>query len=283
MKEVFPWLNGLNGQVSNSAPLFFILGPCVIESEYHTLKMAELLKKISQKLNFRFVFKSSYDKANRTSLKNYRGSGIDDGLRILGKVRSEFDLPIITDVHESWQVEPAAAVADVLQIPAFLCRQTDLLIAAGQTDKVIHIKKGQFLTAESMEHAVKKVESAGNKNIWICERGYTFGYNNLVVDYRNFLIMKSLGKPVIFDATHAVQRPGGMGMASGGDRVFVPSLAAAAVVQCIAGLFLEVHDNPEAALSDGPNMVRLSELEGLLAYLIDLDAWAKQNPVPVIS
>ena len=280
MREEFSWLNS---QVSNAAPLFFILGPCVIESEYHTLKMAELLKKLSLKRNFKFVFKSSYDKANRTSLKNYRGSGIDDGLRILGKVRSEFGLPIITDVHESWQIEKAAEVADVLQIPAFLCRQTDLLIAAGQTDKVIHVKKGQFLSAESMEHVIKKVESAGNKNIWICERGYTFGYNNLVVDYRNFFIMKAMGKPVVFDATHAVQRPGGMGMASGGDRIFVPSLAAAAVAQGIAGLFLEVHDTPETALSDGPNMIRLSELEGFLAYLMDLDAWAKQNPVPVVS
>ena len=280
MREEFSWLKG---QISNSTPLFFILGPCVIEGEYHTLKIAEILKKLSLKLNFKFVFKSSYDKANRTSLKNYRGSGIDDGLRILGKVRSELDIPVITDVHESWQVEKAAEFADVLQIPAFLCRQTDLLIAAGQTDKVIHIKKGQFLAAESIEHAVKKVESAGNKNIWICERGYTFGYNNLVVDYRNFFIMKALGKPIVFDATHAVQRPGGMGMASGGDRIFVPSLAAAAVVQGIAGLFSEVHDNPEAALSDGPNMIRLSELEGFLTYLMELDAWAKQKPVPVVS
>lgn len=276
----FKWLKDKS---SNSDPLFFILGPCVIESEYHTLKLAEMLKKMSMNLNFRFIFKSSYDKANRTSLKNYRGNGIDDGLRILSKVRSEFNVPIITDVHESWQIEQAAEIADILQIPAFLCRQTDLLVAAGQTDKVIHIKKGQFLAAESMEHAIKKVESAGNKNIWICERGYTFGYNNLVVDYRNFLIMKSLGKPVVFDATHSVQRPGGMGMATGGDRVFVPSLAASAVVQGIAGLFMEVHDNPETALSDGPNMIRLSELERFLSYLIELDAWAKQKPVPVVS
>lgn len=279
MRESFSWLE----KASNSEPLFFILGPCVIESELHTLKMAEFLKKLSIKLNFKFVFKSSYDKANRTSLKNFRGSGIDDGLRILGKVRSELDIPIITDIHESWQVEQAAEVADVLQIPAFLCRQTDLLVAAGETSKVIHVKKGQFITPESMEHVIRKIESAGNKNIWICERGYMFGYNNLVVDYRNFLTMKALGKPVVFDATHSVQRPGGMGGASGGDRIFVPSLAASAVVQGISGLFMEVHDNPEVALSDGPNMIRTSDLERFLVYLIELDTWAKKNPVPVVS
>jgi 2-dehydro-3-deoxyphosphooctonate aldolase (KDO 8-P synthase) len=279
MRESFTWLE----KVSNSDPLFFILGPCVIESELHTLKMAEFLKKLSTKLNFKFIFKSSYDKANRTSLKNFRGSGIDEGLRILEKVRAELDIPIITDIHESWQVEQAAEVADILQIPAFLCRQTDLLISAGQTNKIIHVKKGQFITPDSMEHVIRKIESAGNKNVWICERGYMFGYNNLVVDYRNFLIMKSLGKPVVFDATHSVQRPGCMNGASGGDRIFVPGLAASAIVQGIAGLFMEVHDNPEVALSDGPNMIRASDLERLLTYLIELDAWAKQKPVPVVA
>ncbi|MCB9492767.1 MAG: 3-deoxy-8-phosphooctulonate synthase [Epsilonproteobacteria bacterium] len=266
--------------VDNTQPLFFILGPCSIENEQHTFKVAEHIKKLAEKLQFHFVFKSSYDKANRLSPTSGRGVGIDQGLEILSKVRSTFDVPIITDVHETEQVNQVATVADIIQIPAMLCRQTDLLLAAGKTGKPVMVKKGQFLSAENMDGAVKKIASTGNDNIWLCERGFTFGYNNLVVDYRNFPIMKEAGKPVVFDATHSVQRPGGRGNSSGGDRKFVPHLAAAAITQGIAGIFMEVHDNPEQAVSDGPNSVRLSQLEDLLKYLIELDNWVKQRTLP---
>jgi 2-dehydro-3-deoxyphosphooctonate aldolase (KDO 8-P synthase) len=276
-------MNFLNKVKGNSDPLFFILGPCVIESEEHNLKIAEFLKNLSEKLKINIVFKSSFDKANRTALKNFRGVGVEQGLKILSKIRSEFKLPIITDVHESCQINEVASVADVLQIPAFLCRQTDLLIAAGKTNKVIHIKKGQFLSPAGIEHAINKVESAGSKNIWICERGYTFGYNNLIVDYRNFKIMKNFGKPIVFDATHSVQMPGGQGNATGGDRTLAFPLAISAVAQGLAGIFIEVHDNPEKALSDGPNSIRLSQLEDILKYLIDLDAWVKSKKLPEVS
>ncbi len=267
----------------NSQPLFFILGPCVIESEQHIMKMAEEIKKISEKLKFNFIFKSCFDKANRTALKNYRGINMDDGLKIFEKVKKEFDLPVITDIHEPAQAQPVADVVDVIQLPAFLCRQTDLLVAAGKTGKVVHVKKGQFLSADKMEHVIEKIASSGNDNIWLCERGYAFGYNNLIVDARNFPIMKQTGKPVVFDATHSVQRPSGLGSTSGGDRQFVSTLAASAVVQGIAGVFMEVHDQPEKAPCDGPNMVRLSQLEDVARYLIDLDAWGKQNPMPEMS
>ena len=268
---------------NNDHPLFFILGPCVIESESHTLKMAEALKKLSAKLKFSFIFKSSFDKANRTSLENFRGMGIKRGCKILEKVGRELDIPVITDIHEPQQAEIVAEYVDVLQIPAFLCRQTDLLIAAGKTGKTINLKKGQFTTPESMEKAVKKIASTGNEKIWLCERGYTFGYSNLVVDYRNFPIMKSFGYPVVFDATHSVQRPSIQGCSSGGDRRFIPPLAAAAVAQRIAGIFMEVHDNPAAAPCDGPNSVPLNQLEELLQYLIELDLWVKSRPYPELS
>ncbi|MFH0898197.1 MAG: 3-deoxy-8-phosphooctulonate synthase [bacterium] len=275
-----PWIQRVQ---NNSEPLFFILGPCVIESKDHVLKMAEALKKLSEKLKFNFIFKSSFDKANRTSLQNYRGQSIDEGLKILEQVKKEFAIPAVTDIHETWQAQPVADVVDVLQIPAFLCRQTDLLIAAGKTGKIVHVKKGQFLDPEKMETIIKKISSTGNENIWLCERGYSFGYNNLVVDQRNFPIMKRTGKPVVFDATHSVQRPGGLGDTTGGDRQFISTLAAAAVVHGIAGIFMEVHDHPEKAPCDGPNMVRLSQLEDILRYLINLDAWSKQHPMPEIS
>ncbi len=268
---------------TNADPLFFILGPCVMESESHVLKMAEFLKHLSEKLNFNFIFKSSFDKANRTSLKNFRGLGLQKGLEVLSSVRSEFELPVISDVHETCQVEQVASVVDVIQIPALLCRQTDLLLAAGKTGKIVNVKKGQFVSAENMEPLVQKIESTENKNIWLCERGYTFGYNNLIVDYRNFAIMKNLGKPVVFDATHSVQMPSGQGGSSGGDRRFVSPLAVSAIAQGIAGIFMEVHDNPEKALCDGPNSVRLSQLEDFLKYLIDLDSFIKSKKVPVIS
>ena len=280
MKEKINFFKNIN---SNTNRLFFILGPCVIESEDHVLKMADFLKNLSIKLKFNFVFKASFDKANRTSLKNFRGIGIERGLRILDKVKSEYDLQILTDVHECYQVKKIAQVADVLQIPAFLCRQTDLLLSVGKTGKIVHLKKGQFVAAENIKPAIEKIESTGNKNIWICERGYAFGYNNLIVDYRNFPIMKSFGKPVTFDVTHSVQRPSGQGGVSGGDRKFVPALAISAVAQGISGIFMEVHDNPEKALSDGPNSIRLLELENLIKYLIDLDSWIKSKNVPEVS
>ena len=270
-------------EAGKSLPLFFILGPCAIESESHSLKMAEALKELSEKLKFNFIFKSSFDKANRTSVDSPRGVGIDKGLKILSKVREQFDVPVITDAHEVWQMDQVGNVVDVIQIPAFLCRQTDLLIAAGKTGKIVNVKKGQFVSAETMGNVAKKVQSSGNDKIWLTERGYTFGYNNLVVDYRNFPIMKKFNRPIIFDATHSVQRPSGQGNVSGGDRSLVPNLAAAAVVQNIAGVFMEVHDNPEKALADGPNSIRLSQLESLLSYLIDLDSWVKSNKMPDMS
>jgi len=276
----FPWLQ----TVSNTTPLFFILGPCSMESETHTLKMAEFLKKLSEKLKFNLIFKSSFDKANRISGTSYRSVGLDEGLRILARVRAEFNVPVTTDVHETYQVAPTAAVVDVIQIPAMLCRQTDLLVAAGKSGKIVNIKKGQFFAPENMRGAIEKVTSTGNEHAWVCERGFSFGYNNLIVDYRNFAIMKRFGKPCVLDATHAVQRPGGIGgAATGGDREFVANLAASAVVQGISGLFMEVYDEPEKALSDGANMIRLSQLESLVSYLIDLDAWSKARPVPEVS
>jgi 2-dehydro-3-deoxyphosphooctonate aldolase (KDO 8-P synthase) len=271
------WVTSIN---KNSDPLFFILGPCVIESEIHSLKVAEFLKNLSEKLKFNFIFKSSFDKANRTSIGNYRGIGMQQGLDILNKVKTEFELPVITDIHESWQVHEVADIVDVLQIPAFLCRQTDLLVAAGKSEKPVNAKKGQFITAENMKTVAEKIESTGNQNVWLCERGYSFGYSNLVVDYRNFPIMKSLGRPVVFDATHSVQRPSGQGCSSGGNREFVAPLAIAAVSQGIAGVFMEVHDNPEKALCDGPNSIRLSQLGDFLRYLIDLDSWVKSRNTP---
>lgn len=274
------WITSVTG---NDAPLFFILGPCVIESEQHTLFMAEELVKLTHKLGVRFIFKSSFDKANRTALQNFRGIGLEEGLRVLEKVKTLFNVPIITDVHDASTIDVVASVVDVLQIPAFLCRQTDLLVAAGKTGKVINVKKGQFVAPETMESVAHKITSTGNEHVWMCERGYTFGYNNLIVDYRNFPIMKGFGKPCIFDATHSVQRPSGLGSCSGGDRRFVPALAAAAVVQGIAGVFMEVHDQPEKALCDGPNSVRFSELEDVLRYLINLDSFVKTREMPELS
>ncbi len=273
------WIQQIRG---NQQPLFFILGPCVLESLDHALRMADFLTTLSNKLGFNYIFKGSFDKANRTSLENYRGLGMEKGLEVLSAVREQFNVPVVTDIHEAWQAERVAQVVDVLQIPAFLCRQTDLLAAASKTGKVIHVKKAQFMRPEKMEGAINKVLASGNEQVWVCERGYSFGYVDLVVDYKNFPIMKRFGKPVVFDVTHSVQKPGELGKTSGGDRSFVAGLAAAAVVQGIAGVFMEVHDEPEKALSDGPNSVRLSQLPELLAYLMDLDAWAKNRPIPTI-
>ena len=271
--------------VSNTAPLLFILGPCVIESEQATLEAAEFLTNLSKELSFNLVFKGSFDKANRSSVSGFRGVGIDKGLAILETVRSRYNVPVITDIHTSAHTPEVASVVDILQIPAFLARQTDLLVAAGNTGKYLHIKKGQFMTARQMGHAVDKVVSlTGNDKVWLCERGYTFGYENLVVDYRVFSQLKQHNVPVVFDATHSVQLPGGAADgSSAGQRHYVSDLAAAAVTQRLAGLFMEVHPEPEKALCDGPNSVRWADLPALLRYLIDLDRFVKQYPPVVLD
>jgi 2-dehydro-3-deoxyphosphooctonate aldolase (KDO 8-P synthase) len=275
-------LKSING---NCDPLFFILGLNSIENEKHTLKTAEFLKKLSEKLKFSLIFKSSFDKANRTSLDGYRSCGLKEGKRILQKVRDEFDVPITTDIHECWQAEEVASFADIIQIPAFLCRQTDLLLASGKTGKIINIKKGQFAQACVMEKSAQKVVSTGNNNVWLCERGFTFGYGNLIVDFCSFPLMKQYGYPIVFDATHSVQQPNtmGAGVATGGAREHVGALSISAVAQGIAGLFMEVHEEPERALVDGPSTIRLSQLENFLRYLINLDSWIKSKEQPVIT
>lgn len=243
--------------------LTILAGPCVIETYDILKKTAEGLKKITQKLDINFVFKSSFDKANRSSIDSYRGPGIEKGLEMLAKIKKDFDLPIVTDIHTPDQAAIAAEVADILQIPAFLCRQTDLLIAAAKTGKIVNIKKGQFLAPEQMKPLINKVKDSGNTNITLTDRGTTFGYNNLVSDFRAIPIMQDLGYPVIFDATHSVQLPGVNGECSGGDRRFVPVLAKSAVAAGANGLFFEVHPNPDTALCDGPNMIALNDAESL--------------------
>jgi 2-dehydro-3-deoxyphosphooctonate aldolase (KDO 8-P synthase) len=243
---------------------FLISGPCVIENESMIMRLAEQLSTIAQRLKLTYVFKASFDKANRTSVSSYRGIGMDEGLTILQKVKDQFNLPVTTDIHESHQAEALAQVVDILQIPAFLCRQTDLLLACGNTGKIVNIKKAQFLSGLEMKHAVSKVESTGNKQIILTERGTMFGYNNLVVDFRNIVDMKTLGYPVCMDVTHSTQRPGGLDGKSGGNREYAPYLAKAAAAVGCDGFFFEVHENPDEALSDGPNMVPLAEFEQLL-------------------
>lgn len=245
-----------------------IAGPCVIESEEMVLAIAAEMKKITDELGIPYTFKASFDKANRTSIKSFRGPGIEKGLEILQKVKDTYDLPICTDIHEPWQAEPAAKVADILQIPAFLCRQTDLLVAAAKTGKCINIKKAQFLAAWDMKNCVDKVVEAGNSNVMLCERGTSFGYNTLVVDMTGLRVMKEFGVPVIFDATHSVQKPGGNGTASGGNRQYVEYLAKAALAVGADGLFMETHPDPDRGKSDGPNMVPLCEMKEMLARLI---------------
>lgn len=266
----------------NDAALFFILGPCAIENEKHTLTVASYLKNLSEKLGFTLIFKSSFDKANRTSHRSYRSVGMKEGCRILSRVSEEFDVPVISDIHEVWQADEVAPYVDIIQIPAMLCRQTDLLVAAGKTKKIINIKKGQFATVQVMDNAAKKVREESASPIWLCERGFSFGYGDLIVDYRNFPWMKQLGHPIVFDVTHAVQRPNELGTSTGGDRTRVADLAIAAVSQGIAGLFMEVHEEPERALCDGPNSMRLSQLENLISYLMELDAWVKSKPRPEV-
>lgn len=250
--------------------LTILAGPCVIESQNILEKTAEELKKITQKLDINFVFKSSFDKANRSSINSYRGPGIEKGLEMLQKIKKEFDVPIVTDIHMPEQAPIAAEIADVLQIPAFLCRQTDLLVAAAKTGKIVNIKKGQFLAPEQMKSLIKKVEDSGNSNILLTDRGTTFGYNNLVSDFRAIPIMQEFGCPVIFDATHSVQLPGAQGECSGGDRRFVPILAKSAVAAGANGLFFEVHPNPDKALCDGPNMIDLDDAEDLFKVCKDI-------------
>ncbi|MGN0417687.1 3-deoxy-8-phosphooctulonate synthase [Anaerostipes faecalis] len=244
-----------------------IAGPCVIESEELVLSIAEQMKKITEELKIPYTFKASFDKANRTSINSFRGPGIEKGLEILQKVKDTYDLPICTDIHEPWQAEPAAQVADILQIPAFLCRQTDLLIAAAKTGKCINIKKAQFLAPWDMKNCLEKVRQSGNEKVMLCERGTSFGYNTLIVDMTGLRVMHDFGVPVIFDATHSVQKPGGNGTSTGGNRQYVEYLAKAAIAVGVDGLFMETHPNPDNAKSDGPNMVPLAEMKELLIKL----------------
>ncbi len=253
--------------LGSGKPLFLIGGPCAIESEELVLRTAETLKKVTADLDIPFIFKSSYDKANRSSIHSFRGPGIKKGLAILQKVKEKVQVPVLSDIHHPEEVGEAAEVLDILQIPAFLCRQTDLILAAAKSGKPVNVKKGQFLAPWDMGNIVKKIVSTGNHQILLTERGASFGYNNLVVDMRSIPIMKEFGFPVIFDATHSVQLPGAKGNASGGQREFVPSLARAAVAAGCDGLFMEIHPDPESALSDGPNMVRLNDVKELLEQL----------------
>ena len=259
--------------IGGGAPLVLIGGPCAIENEEHAVMVAERLKAITTAARVPFIYKSSYDKANRSSINSYRGPGLKEGLRILRRVKEATGLPVLSDVHDVAEVGPAAGVLDVLQVPAFLCRQTDLLLACGRTGKPVNVKKGQFVAPRDMGNAVEKVLSTGNTGILLTERGTSFGYNNLVVDYRGLAIMRELGYPVVFDATHSVQLPGGLGSRSGGERQYVPLLARAAVAVGVDALFMEMHEEPDRTLpdgrplSDGPNMLRLDDLPGLLGEL----------------
>ena len=262
---------------ANNKPFSLLCGPCQIEGRDHTLKTAKKLQEICDKLGIGFVYKSSFDKANRTSLNAQRGVGLDEGCKILEEVRQEFGVPVITDIHEISQVDAVAQAVDILQIPAFLCRQTDLVVKAAATGHALNIKKGQFLAPWDMENVAKKAASTNNKNIMLCERGASFGYGNLVSDMRSLPIMAKTGFPVIFDATHSVQMPGGNGTSSGGKREFVEPLARAAAAVGVAGFFMEAHENPSAAPSDGPNMIPLDQLEGLLRNLKAIDDVAKEN------
>lgn len=265
------------GQVDNQAPLFCIAGPCAIEGRSQALEVAAALKEIFAKLGMPFVYKSSFDKANRSSGSSFRGVGMSEGLSILADVREKVEVPVLTDVHLPKQAKPVAEVVDMLQTPAFLCRQTDLIEAVAATGKPVNIKKGQFLAPWEMENVFAKARSAGNERTCLCERGTSFGYGNLVVDMRGIEIMKRTGAPIIFDATHSVQLPGAQGSCSGGQREFVPVLARAAVAVGVAGIFMEVHPDPDKAPCDGPNMLALKNLFGLLAELKDFDQLAKEG------
>ena len=257
--------------MGGNSPLVLIAGPCVIESEKIVLHIAEKLKQITEDLRVPFIFKASYDKANRSSIKSFRGPGLKEGLKILQKLKTDLDIPILSDVHKEEEVLPAAEVLDILQIPAFLCRQTDLLVKAANTGKPINVKKGQFMAPWDMKNVVNKLEESGNKKILLTERGITFGYNNLVVDMRSLVLMRDYGYPVVFDSTHSLQQPGGKGTMSGGQREMIPDLARGAVAVGCDALFMETHPDPDQALSDGPNMLKLDLLPVLLKQLITLD------------
>ena len=257
--------------IGGNSPLVLIAGPCVIESEKIVRDIAEKLKQITEDLRVPFIFKASYDKANRSSIKSFRGPGLKEGLKILQKLKTDLDIPILSDVHKEEEVLPAAEVLDILQIPAFLCRQTDLLVKAANTGKPINVKKGQFMAPWDMKNVVNKLEESGNKNILLTERGVTFGYNNLVVDMRSLVLMRDYSYPVVFDSTHSLQQPGGKGTVSGGQREMVPDLARGAVAVGCDALFMETHPDPDQALSDGPNMLKLDLLPELLEQLVTLD------------
>ncbi|MBN1869442.1 MAG: 3-deoxy-8-phosphooctulonate synthase [Candidatus Omnitrophica bacterium] len=264
-------------KIGGKLPFVLIAGPCVIESRGLALETAMAIKKIASRLKIPFIFKSSYDKANRTSINSFRGPGIRRGLEILKEIKTVVQVPVLSDVHSVLEAEEAAEVLDILQIPAFLCRQTDLLVAAGRTGKVVNIKKGQFLAPEDIKQAIKKVEYTGNKQILLTERGTSFGYNNLITDFRSLAIMGKTGYPVVFDATHSVQQPGGLGTASGGNSEFIPLLSRCGVAAGCDAVFMEVHPNPKKALSDGPNMLALGKLENLLVDLKAIDKIVKEN------
>jgi 2-dehydro-3-deoxyphosphooctonate aldolase (KDO 8-P synthase) len=267
-----------NARIGNALPLALIAGPCALESRAHAFEMASALKEIAARCGISLIYKTSFDKANRTSGKSARGLGLSKALTIFADLRAKLGVPVLTDVHEPDQCATAAEAVDVLQIPAFLCRQTDLLIAAAKTGRPVNVKKGQFLAPWDMKNVVEKITAAGNRNVLVTERGVSFGYNTLVSDMRALPQLAKLGAPVIFDATHSVQQPGGQGTASGGQREFIPALARAAVAVGVAGVFIETHQDPDRAPSDGPNMIPLKEIEPLLTRLIEFDRLAKANP-----
>jgi 2-dehydro-3-deoxyphosphooctonate aldolase (KDO 8-P synthase) len=269
-----------NLTLGNDRPLALIAGPCVLESRAHAMEMSHALVELTAKLGIGLIYKTSFDKANRTSIASARGIGLEASLPILAEVREKYGCPVVTDVHLPEQCAPTAEAVDVLQIPAFLCRQTDLLIAAGKTGRAINVKKGQFLAPWDMKNVAKKIASTGNENILLCERGASFGYNTLVSDMRALPILAETGYPVVFDATHSVQQPGGQGDVSGGERRFVSVLARAAVAVGVAAVFMETHQDPDHAPSDGPNMVHLKDMPALLAELMEFDKLAKRRPPP---
>lgn len=269
--------------VGNDLPLAVIAGPCVMESREHALETAAALAGMARECGLGLIYKSSFDKANRTSLAGARGIGMDQALPIFAEIRERFHLPVLTDVHEPEQCARVAEVVDVLQIPAFLCRQTDLLVAAAATGKAVNVKKGQFLAPWDMDNVVAKLHQAGNDRVMVCERGVSFGYNTLVSDMRSLPILARTGYPVVFDATHSVQQPGGKGSASGGQREFAPVLARAAIAVGVAAVFIETHPDPDSAPSDGPNMIPMRALPSLLTTLQELDRWSKAHPLPPLA
>jgi 2-dehydro-3-deoxyphosphooctonate aldolase (KDO 8-P synthase) len=270
-------------EIGNDLPFTLLSGPCVIESRQHALEMSHALVELTTKLGIQFIYKTSFDKANRSNIKNERGVPLQEAIPIFAEIREKWGCPIVTDVHEPSQCAPLAEVVDVLQTPAFLCRQTDLLIAAGKTGKAVNVKKGQFLAPWDMKNVVQKIESTGNKNIMVCERGVSFGYNTLVSDMRSLPILAEMGYPVVFDATHSVQQPGGQGTSSGGQREFVPVLARSAISIGVAAVFIETHQDPDRAPSDGPNMVKFKDMPELLETLMAFDRLAKSNPLSLTS